>query len=599
MENFGIMYNGNMNQGGSSVAPCCNGANQYISPVGGPVLVNPYNGMPVSQDAAEKLFFQSSLMKQKGFQDRQLMELQNHYKLQQTELKAQIAIKRDEAIAIRKMIWEESTLYPVEDSSGRICLERSFQNGNKNVGNPIFKYGGIKVTKINAIGSNNTLKYRVSWVDIDEMIFLEPVDMVPKNLFKRMLLAGNPLLIGKNRKAEIAELVFGYLCDHADVIYVPEHWGWIYGENKWKFYPDKCSTLDESDNEMSSDAIMDMKLIKSIVINAPILRAWELSFSKLLTIIVPTGQTERFFNIMKTPESVRLNMFSNREVINKALLSAHSSATLITYYYSEKSKEQLDYIWAVWNTGMIGNRPIVSTPVLVTESCIPPDPDGRLFFINLNESLKDKCIGNEEVIPPADMLPVILDNIEKISDNASEIENILVAAAYFMYPMVKKENMTRLINRVHTLYQQDDELHDHNGLGECFIDTLFTYLDRNNFSAVFPVNYVNADIEETKDKAIFYCDNYIYMSEYLFKEITKPLVQNGILLDFLKQSLRDEGTLVSNSSNVTYTVKVTMTSDGKKIRLRMLRFDRKKMHEDGRAEIIDICEIRKESKKNG
>ena len=252
----------------------------YVYPMGNVGPMNPYGvqvdtyGNPILSSAvANELYLRSKLLEQKAAYDFLMAQQQDQFnrdlefgkaqhehmiekhkhqdRMAEIEHKAHMAEARDAANEERRRKFEDSTLYPVLDSSGRICLEREYPDGTKDVGKALFKHGNIRVTRIDSIRTQKLIGYRICWDNIYEEIIISATDMNPHKLFKAMSHAGNPLKVGKNRKVEIESLLYGYLMDTALSIELPDHWGWNKVDGMWKFCIDY---FDPNRKEKSENA---------------------------------------------------------------------------------------------------------------------------------------------------------------------------------------------------------------------------------------------------------------------------------------------------------------------------------------------------------
>lgn len=175
--------------------------------------------------------------KERIFEQQNLINQQQHnFKMEEIIFSEHCKLEREKVMEKRRHLWNESSISPVLDSRDRICIERSFTDGQKEISRPLFKYANLKVSEVKDIRTRNIICYIISWSSIKKKIIIKISEMTPACLFREMNKSGNPMLVGKNRVTELQELIYGYLLQQADTKYIPSHWGWYRDQNgKWHF----------------------------------------------------------------------------------------------------------------------------------------------------------------------------------------------------------------------------------------------------------------------------------------------------------------------------------------------------------------------------
>ena len=319
--------------------------------------------------------------------------------------------------------------------------------------------------------------------------------------------------------------------------------------------------------------------------------------SEIITIVAGKGQLAQASSILATPNLKCCSMHTSLCNIEKELKKAASSAVLISYTNSAKANELIEQLY-FGNSAISGQEETYGTPVLITENRVPNDRKGYQFFVYLEQNMTGCQVSIEDVVPDEELLPVVYDYMAKMvkKSDGSPMKQVLRAAACFLYPMLGESAMQPYFQLIDDLYSMDDELHDSGCLSEFFTEKLNEFIKTEKFIDVYPVEYVDKDLHDI-DRAIFYTNNYLFISEKMFKVIVDPLIHQ-IPIDSLKKSLKDDQILVPNQDSATYTVKITINTVVGKKRIRMLRFNRKSLHEEGEPELIDRCLMIKENKED-
>lgn len=338
---------------------------------------------------------------------------------------------------------------------------------------------------------------------------------------------------------------------------------------------------------------LDMMIIKSLVINRPVLRECGCSLPRVLTIVVPPGMIEPLIKEFKTPLCKCLSMYASFQAINQALTHAFSSPVLITYGNSSRAAELIRYLHTISNTGNVSGAEIVGTPVLVTESTAPMEEvKNYQFFVHMPNA--DFHIPISDMVPDTKMLAIIARKIEELAVNCEDpSELVLTAASQFYLPQKSADDIQKLVERAKKLVEIDDDVRSPEGLSELFIDAVFEYTSATDFKNVFSTEFVPREIKSIKeDQIMLYSDDYVYMNEVLFKDVLKYIHQ-AIPAETMKQSLVREGVLCPNAGESSFSVKLTINTLNGKNRIRVLRFNRNSILNDSEVDIVTICENKK------
>lgn len=339
-------------------------------------------------------------------------------------------------------------------------------------------------------------------------------------------------------------------------------------------------------------------LIKSMGVNYPVLKDWGYIFPRLMTVVVPQGKMLKATDVFKSYSFTILDEFSKKEDVRKALLSTHSAFVIFPYKKSTRSDMVIDQLYALVQAGFVDGIPIQAMPILITEDFLVEDQEGKQFIVYADNGECEHTIPFESIVPSADQLPVVKDKIDIVIRNSnSEEEKVLLAACCFMYPIFKQqgegEKIEELFHEVQRLCEMEEEVRDLQGVDILFLDTINSWQEENLFDDVYELPFIDDAVMENKDEIICYDEDYVFLSDKLFKEIVTPIL-HIVPLSQLKQSLKEEGILSTHSNTRTFTVKMSYVDNGcNKKRVTMLRFFRQKLKREGKLDIVTMCKLRK------
>lgn len=234
----------------------------YTYPMGMPTATNPYGvevdcyGNPILDPVTSNaLYAKSKLMEQEHAYEMGMEQQKLYNEIERLHIKEAIEIRKAEVIEKRRRAYEDATLSPALNNEGKIFLLRVFTDGRSEVASqPLFKYGNIKFTKILSVRTETVVGYHVTWEGLDEEIIL-PKHATTHQILNAFQKAGNPIIIGKNRKSEVGDLVVTFLLNTArnddNVMYLL-NWGWQKVHGDWHFnieYNQALSDLMEKNDE--------------------------------------------------------------------------------------------------------------------------------------------------------------------------------------------------------------------------------------------------------------------------------------------------------------------------------------------------------------
>lgn len=199
-----------------------------------------------SAETQEYLYRHNMISEQNAQIEIAKMGIHHQYKMEEAAFKAQLAEKRDEANARRKINSENAVIAVFEDVDGYLRIQTKFPDGNSSYSQPIFKYANIHFMRL-VSNKDNTALDAIFWMEEkqEKLIFLKGEKRNSKYLLKEMERQGNPILVGRDRKKQIGDLVYGFLVDHGSTDRIPEHYGWNKEGNSWFFVSEGQFTLEK------------------------------------------------------------------------------------------------------------------------------------------------------------------------------------------------------------------------------------------------------------------------------------------------------------------------------------------------------------------
>lgn len=338
-------------------------------------------------------------------------------------------------------------------------------------------------------------------------------------------------------------------------------------------------------------------LLKSIGINYPVLKEYGLELTKPLLVVIDRGQLKAAVSMFSEGDALMLNEFMKVRDCKKVFSAANSTFVLFPYSQSRKGRDFLAFLSCIARVGAMEETPINAMPLILSEG-VPYDCDMEDFFsVFITGSLGEVHIDEKIVVPPDKQLAVVEDKINiMITDNFSQDEKAFMAAACILYPNMIEADLKKrfydVINCARRLAKVNEDNQCVNGLGDAFIRELYYWQEQNAFHDVFELPNLEMSTEEKLDEVILFDERFLYISEKIFKEISRPLIKI-FAVDIFKRTLMQEGILCPDNTS-TYTVKMpyyNLIAEYK--RKRMLRFSRNKLNHLGELDFLDKCKYQK------
>ncbi|MCI9079849.1 MAG: hypothetical protein HFH68_13190 [Lachnospiraceae bacterium] len=427
-----------------------------------------------------------------------------------------------------------------------------------------------------------------------------------KDFIQTLIASGITLLSAGRYRNNLADALLSYSINHAEKLEIPYSYGWWKKSDlKWKFAGKNDLTIkyiqenktDQIKTEIPCENSYDINdytsneqkflILISLAVNYPVLKEYGMELSKPLFVVVDKGQMKAAIDILADRDTSKLHSSIKKRELVKIMTETNSDFVVYPYIQSKKSDEFLSVINDIVLAGEIDGNKINAMPVIISEN-FPYGYDMENFFtVCIEGSLDDIYINKIAVVPPDEDLVIVKDKIDnEIASSFSHNEKALMAAVYFLYPNFKHEIVNYQTLAI-KLIEENDNNYDANSLEYFFIEELFNWQKKTGFHNISQLPYPANNALENMKNTIFFDEDYVYMHENIFKEITKKF-ENIISINRLKKKLDDEGILYKENTN-TYTVKMCYYKNEILNRNRMLRFYRSKLYK-GETGFIEACQ---------
>lgn len=343
------------------------------------------------------------------------------------------------------------------------------------------------------------------------------------------------------------------------------------------------------------ELIRTLFVLKSLVANAPIIFDWGHQFIKVLTIIVSPGQTKNLLKILSCwGQNQVINNVNNSIKFKEKLVNSHCGFIFFPYCPTKYSNELIDTLFSIIVSGRLGDSDVGAIPVIVSEEGYLDDSKNQLLVLSLLGDLSEVDISLEDVIPEDEYVQFIKEHQKVIKAmETDENQKLLCTSASFLYPFHMDDTLLKAdYEIIDNLIAKDEEYHDISGKDQIFLAALRKWQDKLHNPMLCQLPCVNNEVESQINETLFYTEEYVFMSEDMFKRIVQPIL-GTIPMNALKHGLVESGVLsVNNCKTATYTVKMHYYREcGQHIGQRMLRFVRDRLAPVGDMDIIEAMQL--------
>lgn len=326
-----------------------------------------------------------------------------------------------------------------------------------------------------------------------------------------------------------------------------------------------------------------LSLLKSMSLNYPILREWNCIFPKVIRLIVPSGDALLTVNTLCTPTSKLVRCDCNDKAIQNMVKQTNSGALFVLGSESDRTKRILKTFADHASSGAN------ALFVYVTDNeMLPP---GDIFFDIYLEDSSISCLPINRLVPKASELELVKDIIATRAplEEAEEYERTLLASACFLYPGFPEDQKSLLdgyFETVQTLCDRNEMNSDSESILNLFLRALYQHLETGEIREAVELPNVESRYIDAKDTCVFYDDQYVYLTQELFRKVIERLPNISAIN--VKKVLSDEGVLIHDRK--IFTTKMLLNrAYGNSDRIRAMKFHKDLLALPGALRFIDLC----------
>lgn len=336
-------------------------------------------------------------------------------------------------------------------------------------------------------------------------------------------------------------------------------------------------------------------LLRSFKRNFPIMKSCGLELKKLPMVIVDEGQMRSAIRLLSDTETKIIRESMKIPEIKEYIEESNSTFLMYPYTHTKKGVDFIRFLSSIIQVGEFSDMKMNAMPIVISEG-IPQGYDLEdVFLISLDGELDDIWVKDMLEVPPDNSLTMVNDKINHIvTEKHSAEEKSCLTAVCFTYPNLVTDGMEdefdEMVKYALKLVELDEASHDTNGLTDAFIRTLRDHHRRRGATYVYELPTLSCIEEARIDRAIFYDDNYVYISCVFFKTICQPILQT-VSMNVLKAVLAENDILCKRGEK-TFTSKMSYQDQwGTYNKKTMLRFHRKKLNIAGELDFISACKM--------
>lgn len=333
-------------------------------------------------------------------------------------------------------------------------------------------------------------------------------------------------------------------------------------------------------------------ILKSLAVNYPIIKDLDYRFTRIPLVLVGQGQTRNLMKLLNFYGYVNIyNYPTDSAKAQKRILEGAESLVFFCCCSEHQKNDLLDWLGPIYASECLEGKKIKGLPIVVSEISYIEDTNNQFFIISLqDEDISSIEIELDEVRPRDSLITNIIETQGYIKNlNADNDVKILCSAASFL-PKNKNdvELLYREISFVERLFRYDEEYHDFNGVHHQFLSELGKWQNSVVNPIICELPNVDSYVLNRFKETVFYTEDYVFLSEELFKLISERLF-NTIKINALKFALVKEKILSIDECCIrSYTVKMYYyTEMGEFCSKRMYRFYRNRLTPPGELDFID------------
>ena len=199
---------------------------------------------PVQYPTAVPIPIEVSLVREKGVVNAALEDQKHYHKMEEIQVRNECNIRRDEAAEERREKRERASLTAIEEGDGYIVIQKKVPGGKTTYSEPVLTWPYVRMKKLVRASTGECAAQVIQWRgrNGDDTLILKK--MTTAAFVKKMMAAGNVFKVGRDRRREIDDLVYGYLTAKAGVVELPDHRGWNKINGVWAFAGEDDDTIE-------------------------------------------------------------------------------------------------------------------------------------------------------------------------------------------------------------------------------------------------------------------------------------------------------------------------------------------------------------------
>ncbi len=466
------------------------------------------------------------------------------------------------------------------------------------------------------------VKLRISFISLPSgrsvNLILDENECSGKGLRKAFRKEGLVMQISQQYEAGLFEDVLYCLIAHASEKHVIfPHLGWNKVEGKWFF---SSKTCEEIHLENAPDMFQMAKLgipktyrgnVKQLffeallgyILNQEILKEMGLRLQRPLAVIVDTDQTaeevKRFHSTFVPVKEADSYLTPKR--LSKMMEIAHSEPIFYASGVGRYNEENLNLLISCARSGQLHGKITDGFPILFFLGWIPDQWRDKVLAVNIcEEDMYFSTFGYAEKawIKALSSFPPYL--VGQACENARDIcreiggnLKVLLSAYYIMTYVFREPIEAELLNTEDAICRilKDAEEGAVSDILEVFLNSLYEWIAFTQFSDCF--QRCRNLVVKNLNHSMLYDESYLYLPENIFNQIIRPIKAQVSSLE-IKIALKQEGVLVCQNSE-GYTINLLLSLSTGFVKHRFYRLDRQAIKKPGELEIVELCELYKNS----
>lgn len=263
----------------------------------------------------------------------------------------------------------------------------------------------------------------------------------------------------------------------------------------------------------------------------------------------------------------------------------------------QRAERQLRLIIDATRLSEIEGRPIWTQIFFVFHKRIPSQLNDEFFKVYIDETdLSDCSFSGMDLLKYEG---ACVDNriVAKLC-NDNRCDNLELQALYVVIDLARVLDETVDSVELKSISQQvvtyDEQPEDYSDVTNIFRNTLYALAEKSESYNIFKLPNLETSITEQLDKAMFFNDTYLYISDNLFRKITEEM-REIFPPDIIKSTLQKDSVLIGGRDRYV-TGMSYVTPYGESKRTCMLRFSREKLNKLGEQDLVETCLSNKEDK---